>query len=520
MVPPPITYVNGRFWPAGAGGARALLAQAGRIVALDPPHWPSDARVIDLGGRAVIPGPVDSHCHLVSWGMQEMREADLRGAGSLPEIEARLAAHAGRLGLRPGDGRWLLGRGFEQDLLAEARWPTRADLDRLAPDRPLRITRVCGHALVANTAALAAAGLDPETRHSGLPEGVLTEEAQAPIYRSLPEPSPAEWRHAARSACLAAARAGFVGVHCLIAHGRELRALVELDAESPLPVRITMQLPYSLLREAEALGLRTGFGSETLTVGAIKLFSDGSLGARTAALHAPYSDDSGTAGELIYPPDELAERVRRVYEAGFQVCVHAIGDRAMDVTLDAISAAELEQAAAGRTRLWPPRIEHASLVNPEIVARMRRLGVAAAIQPQFAWSDYWAPERLGPERTPGCYAFRTLWEAGIPLAGGTDCPVERLDALAAIGNAVHRPDWSPGEALPLEATLRIFSEGAYALLGRSGGRLQPGDWADFVVLNRDPRAVEPAEVAALRPEVTVVAGHPVRPDQEPHPEAT
>jgi hypothetical protein len=507
-------FVNGRFWPLAPDGreARALRARGGRIELLsaDPPDPLPGEEVVDLGGRVAIPGPVDAHCHLVSYGMIQRREADLRGARSLAELEARLRAHRQRLDLRPGDGRWLLGRGFEQDLLAEARWPTRQDLDRISPDAPLRITRVCGHALVANTAALRAAGLEPEARMEHFPEGVLAEEAMGPVYAAVPPPTAADWLHAARDACREAARVGFVGVHSLMAHEQEIRALVDLHRTEGLPVRVLMQYPYRLLQQAAGAGLCTGFGDDYLQIGAVKLFSDGSLGARTAALFQPYADDPQTSGELIYPPEELAERVRRVWQAGFQVCIHAIGDRAMEVTLDALQAAP----AHGGAWAFPPRIEHASLVNARIVARMRELGVGAAVQPQFARSDYWAPDRLGVERARGCYAFRTLWEAGIPLAGSTDCPVERMDAMAAIRQMVHRPEWSPEERIPLEAALRLFSEGSYALCGRPAGTgsLAAGQYADFVALEADPRAVPPAEIEKIPVALTVVGGEVRYPD--------
>lgn len=514
-------YVNGRVLTPGRNRAEAtsLLAHAGRVVALDVGRdsAPAGTTEVDLRGGTALPGPVDAHCHLVSYGMVQLREADLRGADSLDEIARRLRALAAREpggagGSRP---RWLLGRGFEQDRLVERRWPTRQDLDEVAPDTPVRITRVCGHAMVANSAALRAAGLDPEGPYPQgegvFPEGVLTEEAQAPIHRAIPSPTADEWLEAARWACGAAARAGFVGVHSLMAHRDEMRALVRLRAEGLLPVRVQMQPPFAMVDQLEATGLQTGFGDEFLVLGAVKLFSDGSLGARTAAMIEPYSDDSATCGELIYPPDELAEHVRRVLAAGFQVCVHAIGDRAMEVTLDAI---EHGLAAAGPQPM-PPRIEHASVVNAGIVRRMRALHVAAAIQPQFASSDYWVPERLGPARARGCYAFRTLWDAGVPMAGSTDCPVERLDALAAIGNLIDRPAWSPDEGLPLEGALRVFSEGAYALQGRVGGRLSPGDYSDFIVLNRDPRSVAPEEVEHLSVTMTVVGGQVVYRAEQP-----
>lgn len=504
-----ILFVNGRFWPLPGDGreARALRARAGRIELLtteSPQPLPGE-EVVDLRGRVAIPGPVDAHCHLVSYGMMQRREADLRGVRSLAELGQRLRTHRQRLGLTPAAGAWLLGRGFEQDLLAEARWPTRHDLDQIAPDLPLRITRVCGHALAANTAALKAAGLEPAARLGHFPEGVLTEEAMGPVHAAVPPPTAAEWLEAAQEACQEAARVGFVGIHSLMAHEHEIRALVDLHRSEGLPVRVLMQYPYRLLESAARAGLRTGFGDDYLRIGAIKLFSDGSLGARTAALLEPYADDPNTTGELIYPPEELARRVRRVYQEGFQVCIHAIGDRAMEVTLDAIEAAP----TGGVPWSFPPRIEHASLVNARIIQRMQRLGVGAAVQPQFARSDYWAPERLGEQRAAFCYAFRTLWEMGIPLAGSTDCPVERMAALAAIGQMVHRPEWSPEERIPPADALRIFSEGSYALQGcPSGtGSLAPGQLADFVVLEEDPRTVPAAEVERIPVAMTVVGGN-------------
>ncbi|MFN3653014.1 MAG: amidohydrolase [Armatimonadota bacterium] len=501
----PTLFVNGRFWPTPGGGeAGALMARGGRIEALyregEVPAL-EGAPVVDLGGRTAIPGLVDAHCHLVSYGMNRLREADLRGADSLAELGRRLREQAERQGLRPGDRRWLLGRGFEQDRLAEGRWPTRHDLDEIAPGVPVRISRICGHALVASTAALQAAGLDPAERRHGFPEGVLTENDMGPIFAAVPGPSSSEWLEAARRACAEAASVGFTGIHSLMAHEREVRALLDLRAEGPLPVRVVMQLPFSLLEHAAGLGLRTGFGDEYLRIGAVKLFSDGSLGARTAALREPYADEPGTCGQLLYEPDELTRRVKAVTEAGFQVCIHAIGDRAMDVTLDAIEAAAPHP--------FPPRIEHASMVNSGLVARMRALGVGAAVQPQFAWSDYWTPDRVGPERARGCYAFRTLHEAGVPLAGSTDCPVETLDAMTALEQLVHRPPWLPEDGLPLAEALRVFSEGSYALLGGEGGRLQSGDYADFVVLEQDPREVAPSELARIPVARTVVGGRTV-----------
>ncbi|MGV3720893.1 MAG: amidohydrolase, partial [Actinomycetota bacterium] len=425
-------FTNGRFLTLNAErpDPTHLAAVGGRIVSLDSTPRPNSRDSIDLGGRVVIPGPVDAHCHLVSYGMLEVREADLRGAASVAEIIARLREHARNQGIQPGSGRWLLGRGFDQERLPERAWPTRADLDAVDAATPIRITRVCGHALAANGAALHLAGLDPNTQLAGFPKGVLTETAMAPLNAAIPPPTPGEWVQAAAWACHAAARAGFVGVHSLMAHAHEVRALAALRAADRLPIRVRMQLPYSMLECAVATGLRTGFGDELLNFGAVKLFSDGSLGARTAALRAPYSDDPATAGELIHSDAELTRRVLEIYRGGFQACIHAIGDRAMDSTLTALELAG-DPSRGGVAPVAPPRIEHASMVDRGLIQRMRAIGAGAAVQPQFAWSDHWLQERVGPERAQGCYAFRTMWEAGAPLAGSTDCPVEPLDAMAA-----------------------------------------------------------------------------------------
>lgn len=503
-------YVNGRFLtPAALAGeerpAATLLESGGRILALFPGDEapPSADREIDLEGRLAIPGPVDAHCHLVSYGMMHRREADLRGCRSVSELISRLRAHARALGLQPGAGAWLLGRGFEQDLLTEGRWPSQSELDQAGPGLPVRITRVCGHAIVANRTACCLAGLDAAHQEAGFPAGVVTEGRMAAVHAAVPGPSPGEWLEAARWACREAALRGFTGVHCLMAHREEVAALVELRRRETPGVRVRMQMPFAMLESLRESGMCTGFGDDWLRIGAIKLFSDGSLGARTAALEEPYTDDPASVGELIYPPEELKRRVAEVHAAGFQVCVHAIGDRALRTTLDAI-----ERAADSGPWRQIPRVEHASLVTPALIRRMRDLGVGAAVQPQFARSDYWAPERLGTERARGCYAFRALYEAGVPLAGSTDCPVEVLDALAAIDQLVHRPGWSPDQGLPLPDALRVFSEGGHRLAGASpgAGTLQPGEAADFLVLDGPQRPFEEENMEEKTVFLTVISG--------------
>jgi predicted amidohydrolase YtcJ len=534
MLHPDIIFTNARLRTLDPDQPRAeaLAVTAGRIDAVGDEAsirrlMGRETEVVDLGGRAVVPGLVDAHCHLVSHGMICRREADLRGARSIVEIQDRLRRHLQELQIRPGSGAWLLGRGFDQDLLAERRWPTRADLDQVSPDIPVRITRVCGHALVANTSAIRAAAGDqntefriqnsefrsrksevgswtartsdpnpqsedptprtqhptpdthsPLTTHPSPGAGVFTEDVMAPFQRAIPPPSDAEWLAAAAWGCSAAAAAGFTGVHCLVANREEVNALVRLrQATGRLPVRIRLQLPYALLEAARDLGVATGFGDEWLTVGAIKIFSDGSLGARTAALREDYSDEPGNRGQLLFEQAELDRRVQAVADAGFQVAVHAIGDAALESVLTAFERCRNPQPR--------PRVEHASLCPPDLMARMVALGVVAAVQPQFIVSDFWTVERLGPERARWAYPFRTMRERGIRLAGSTDCPVEALDALAAWRCAVERDGRRPEENLqPVEA-LKIFAEGPAHASGEQSvaGKLRRGMRADFIALD-------------------------------------
>jgi predicted amidohydrolase YtcJ len=482
-----LAVVGGRV--AGVGGADELRTR-----------WGPPAREVDLRGKAVVPGLIDAHCHLAAYGLIDRREADLRGASSIVEIQARLRAHAGALADDPAGERWLLGRGFEQERLAEGRWPARADLDAVSAVRPVRIVRVCGHALVVNSAGMRRAGIEPAG------DGRFTEEAMAPFFRAVPAPDDAEWLAAARWATAEAAAVGWTGVHCLLTDAGEIRALQTLRDAGALPIRVRLQLPFGLLEPARAMGLRTGFGDDRVRLGAVKLFADGSLGARTAALQAPYADDPGNQGTLIHPQEELDRRVAAISEAGFQVAIHAIGDAALDAALTAMERSP---------RLIPrPRggaAEHASLAPPALRARMRQLGVVAAVQPPFVLADTWMAARIGAERLPWAYPFRTMRAEGVPLAGSTDCPVEALDAWPAVAAAVHRGGQNPEECLSLVDAIDLFTRGSAYAAGDEErlGTLRPGHHADFLVLDVDPFALPVEELARLRPALTVVEGEVV-----------
>jgi predicted amidohydrolase YtcJ len=472
----------------------AMATRDGRVVALGSDcgglAGPS-TREVDLAGRTVIPGLTDAHCHLVQYGLAERREADLRGSGSVAEVLSRLARHARKRRLSDDGDTWLLGRSFDQDRLDERRWPTRADLDGLQWRGPVCLTRVCGHARVVNSRA------QEVIRHShpnfdARITGLYTEDEMGPIFDAIPAPGEGNYLEAARWATQDAARAGFTTVHCLVGGTAEIRALVQLRAEGALGCRIRVQLPYHLLDRLDELPVPRD--DEWLSLGNVKLFADGSLGARTAALSQPYHDDPSTAGELLMTAEEIAACVVRVWRAGLQPCVHAIGDLAVDTVAAAYehALAQCPEAAGVKGR---PRIEHVSLVSPDTVAKLARLQIACCVQPQFVRSDWWTEERLGPERVRSAYPLRDLLDAGVPLLGGTDCPVEKLEALTALACAVARPgeEWARrfGQELTADEALRVFATAAAEALGEASGAgtLSPGSRADFLVLGDDPRAV-------------------------------
>ncbi len=467
-------------------------------------------------GATIVPGLRDAHFHPVGYAAA-LAGVTLKEAADFADVVALLQQEAGRI----GPGRPISALRLDDETLAEGRLPTRADLDGPFPDRAVLLHRYCGHVAVANTAALYAASIGPSTPDppggsydrdgDGRPTGVLRETAVNVVGRAL-----RDLGHAPLTPDgLVAAMAGLAGigltsmggiVGCGEASwaelGDQVAALAEVAAELPIKVRalVIAETPAELEAQAELLA---GTG-DRLTFLGWKAFSDGSLGGHTAWMWAPFADRPDTAGMARLDAEWAHEMSRTALDLGGMVAIHAIGDRANAAVLDGF--ARLLDEGADPAML---RVEHASVLRDEEVARFAELGVTASVQPAFLASETgWLEKRLGPERLAHAYRFRTLHEAGVPLAGGSDCPVEPPHPLRGMAAARDRAGIVPEEGLDAADALALFTGWAAAALGEPDP-LAPGSPADFVVLDRDPVDASPDELRAASVLATWVHGHPV-----------
>jgi predicted amidohydrolase YtcJ len=336
---------------------------------------------------------------------------------------------------------------------------------------------------------------------AGEPTGILRENAVELVTKLIPPLEENDYVQAVLAACKLALAAGLTTVHCIIGSSSELTALLKLRSQGLLPLRFYALIPSKLLMAAKAMGLRSGFGDEWVRVGGVKVFTDGSLGARTAALDAPYADDPGNQGVTVCNQQELDDLVTLAHLSDFQVAVHAIGDRAAGMVVHAVAKAH--ELAPGRKLRH--RIEHASVLSGELIRRISDLGLVASVQPHFIVSDSWMEQRLGAERAAFAYPFRSLARAGVMIVGGSDCPVEPLTPLSGIQAAVNREG---GEAVAVEDAIAYYTRNAaYASFEENiKGTISPGKLADLVILERDPRNVAPSMISKIRVVSTVVAG--------------
>lgn len=490
------------------GRVEAILPAGAKEPALKPGDYRLDAR-----GRALLPGFIEAHGHLMELGFQRT-QLDLGTSGSLAEAQAIIRTAGSAL----PSGQWLKGRGWNQVRWGMEAFPTAADLDAAAPGRPAFLERVDGHAAWVNTAALKAAGITAATRdppggrilrgRNGIPTGILVDSAMDLVRKVVPPPTPIE-RDKALSAALA--HLGENGVTSFHDMGTDVAAwnLYRAFADAGrLSVRVTAYAaglePVDVIAPlAPTPWLYDG----RLRLQGVKLYADGALGSRGAALKAPYADEPGNKGLLFLEDAKLRNLMSRANFMGYQLAVHAIGDRANAQVLDAYAELKPTYGTALRNR-----IEHAQVLAPEDIGRFRDLGVVASVQPIHATSDRTMAEaRLGPDRLAGAYAWGSLHRAGAMLAFGSDTPVEPVNPFLGIAAAVTRDGWRMEEALPVELALAGFTVWA-ARAGLSDGKvgtLEPGAYADFILVDRDPTEAGPAELARIRVEESWLAGRRV-----------
>ena len=489
----------------------------GRVVALHD-RAPADARQVRLPGTFALPGLHDAHIHLLGLGHRSER-LDLRDTQTPAELASRVAEYAAA---HP-DVAWIDGRGWDHSRFPDRAFPTAADIDAASP-LPALLVRVGGHAALANSALLALAGVDastpdPEggrilrTGDTRTPSGVLLDNAIDLVRAALPAPTDGDRRRWALRGAEACAAAGLTAVHDMGMPLRALEALIAVDAERPLPLRVFVYLAdeepsYAWL----ALHPPPAALSPRVVVQGIKLVADGALGSRGAALHQEYTDEAGHLGHLIMSPDQLAQRAVRAASLGGQVAIHAIGDRGVSVALDALDAARAANPQSGLRH----RVEHAQVVAPADFPRFAALDVIASMQPTHATSDMrWAEARVGPERIRGAYAWRDMLTRRIPLAFGSDAPVESERPLLGLHAAVTRTDpegrpaggWFPSQAMTIPEAITGFTlTAAFAIHRESDlGAIAPGKRLDLTLLDRDPRRT-PGAWLAVAPVGTVIEG--------------
>ncbi|MEO5815905.1 MAG: amidohydrolase [Gemmatimonadaceae bacterium] len=483
----------------------------------------ANTRMLDLGGRTVIPGMVDAHAHLLGLG-QSLQTVNLVGAKSYDEVIARVVARAKTV---PA-GQWIIGRGWDQNQWGDTRFPTHDALSLALPNNPVYLERIDGHAQLANAAALKAASVTAATKDpsggkilrtaSGEPTGVFIDNATSIVDRAIPKATRDETRKAIRAGIAESQHWGLVGLH----DAGESRATIDLMEEmakaGEIPFRLYVMISDDSADVAHYLarGPQSGLYDNHLWIRSFKLYADGALGSRGAALLEPYNDDPNNRGLLLTAPAHIQDVAVRALKAGFQVNTHAIGDRGNRVVLDAYDAAlELQPAADHRFR-----VEHAQILNHDDIPRFAQLGVIPSMQAVHQTSDmYWAGTRLGQVRLLGAYAWRSLLETGVVVPNGSDFPVEAVNPLLSFHSAVARQDaenwpaggWMSEQRMTREEALKSMTIWpAFAAFQESiMGSLSVGKLADFVVLDRDIMTVADRDILGTSVVATYIGGKPV-----------
>ncbi|MGB7296118.1 MAG: amidohydrolase [Candidatus Aminicenantales bacterium] len=524
-----LVLLEGRVWTGESARpwAEAVAVRGERIVGVGTSKEIGrliglDTRVINLEGKLVLPGFIDSHTHFLDGGMA-LLSIRLREATSREEFVARVRDKAMEL----PQGEWILNGDWDQQQFNPPDLPRRDWIDSVTPGHPVCVNRHDGHMVLVNSVALQIAGItaatppppggeigkDPKT---GEPTGILKDAAIELVTTHIPLPTPETRLKAAAAALRLAAENGVTSTHDMAYDTGHFAVYQDLLKEGKLTCRIYLYIPIREVDLYSRLSLKTPFGNDCLKIGGLKGFVDGSLGSATALFFEPYTDAPDTSGLFhsdMFPPGVMEERLLAADAAGLQVAVHAIGDRANAVLLDLYEKTIARNGP--RDRRW--RIEHAQHLRPQDMERMARLGVIASVQPYHAVDDgRWAERKIGPERCRTTYAFRSLLDNGVTLAAGSDWTVSPLNPLAGIHAAVTRrttdgknPEgWYPEQKISLEEALRAYTAGgAYAEFAETAkGKINVGYLADLVILGKNIFELPPEKIIEARVRTTIVGG--------------
>jgi predicted amidohydrolase YtcJ len=523
-----LAVVNAKVWTVSAGRplAEAVACRDGKILAVGSNAdirrlIGPETKTIDAGGRLVLPGFNDSHVHFYSGGAA-LAGVQLRDAKSELEFRERIRAFAAKL----PKGRWIAGGEWDHENWTPPRLPSRQWIDAVTPDNPVFVTRLDGHMSLANSLALKLAGVTRDTPDppggtivrdaGGEPTGVMKDAATGLVERVMPSPSEDEIVAALRAAMRYAAENGVTSVTDMSASPEILRVYQKLAARGELTVRVYAIQPLASWRREADVGVLAGFGNAKLKIGGLKGFADGSLGSTTALFFEPYLDapqTSGLANQQMIPESKMLDNIRGADAAGLQVAIHAIGDKANQIVLGMYR--EVSSEHGDRDRRF--RIEHAQHLRAIDIPRFGAQHVIASMQPYHAIDDgRWAENRIGPERAKGTYAFRTLLDTGAVLAFGSDWPVAPMKPLLGMYAAAtrrtldgkHPEGWVPEQKIKVEEAVRAYTMGsAYASFDEKiKGSVEPGKFADLVIVSDDILHIDPAAIANTKVVTTIFDG--------------
>jgi predicted amidohydrolase YtcJ len=542
-------YINGRIYTMDAHSsiAEAMAVANDRIVGIGTTEYIHrkfrPGKIIDLGGKTVLPGLIDAHCHLLGLGLARMT-VDLLETRSEKEVAEKIAQRIAA----SNPEQWIRGRGWDQNEWLTKSFPHQKLLDGIAPKNPVYLVRIDGHACWVNKRALEIAGVSRQTPDvpggkilrdaRGEPTGVFTDAAMELIYKFVPEPNKEELQEAIRRATEECTSVGLTSVQEMGVDAKQIELYKELIGKNEFPLRVYAAVdgPGELWNKMKREGKLIGYGNNKLTLRALKLYIDGALGSRGAALIEPYSDDPDNRGITILSEETVQNFVNESLDHGFQVCTHAIGDRANHIILNVYESA-LKKHQLVHTRL---RVEHAQVLSADDIPRFRQLDVLPSMQPTHCTSDmYWAESRLGPKRIRGAYAWRSLLNTGVVIPAGSDFPVESPNPFFGIYAACTRQDkngvpkteedirkyfqtfseehsdsaafvdgWYSSEKMTREEAVRSFTAwAAYAAFEENlKGSLERGKLADFVVISKDIFHCPAIEIPSIQVESTVLGG--------------